>query len=200
MHHKRHSGVILLPILAVLALFAYILFRGSSAAVSIPSLNPSKIVEEINSNATESTVESPVLYGPYTVIRVVDGDTAMIDIDGEETRVRFIGVDTPESVNPDESKNTPEGKVASDFTKALLSNQEVYLEYDVDQYDDYSRTLAYVYLDDQKTMVQDELLKAGLATTMTIQPNSKYADRFYALQVEARENFVGFWRTGFFGG
>ena len=192
--------MILLPILAVLALFAYILFRGSSAAVSIPSLNPSKIVEEINSNATESTVESPVLYGPYTVIRVVDGDTAMIDIDGEETRVRFIGVDTPESVNPDESKNTPEGKVASDFTKALLSNQEVYLEYDVDQYDDYSRTLAYVYLDDQKTMVQDELLKAGLATTMTIQPNSKYADRFYALQVEAREHFVGFWRTGFFGG
>lgn len=200
MRRKRHSGVILLPILAVLALFAYILFRGSSAAVSIPSLNPSKIVEEINSNATESTVESPVLYGPYTVIRVVDGDTAMIDIDGEETRVRFIGVDTPESVNPDESKNTPEGKVASDFTKALLSNQEVYLEYDVDQYDDYSRTLAYVYLDDQKTMVQDELLKAGLATTMTIQPNSKYADRFYALQVEAREHFVGFWRTGFFGG
>lgn len=200
MRRKRHNGVILLPILAVLALFAYILFRGSSAAVSIPSLNPSKIVEEINSNATESTVESPVLYGPYTVIRVVDGDTAMIDIDGEETRVRFIGVDTPESVNPDESKNTPEGKVASDFTKALLSNQEVYLEYDVDQYDDYSRTLAYVYLDDQKTMVQDELLKAGLATTMTIQPNSKYADRFYALQVEAREHFVGFWRTGFFGG
>ena len=200
MRRKRHSGVILLPILAVLALFAYILFRGSSAAVSIPSLNPSKIVEEINSNATESTVESPVLYGPYTVIRVVDGDTAMIDIDGEETRVRFIGVDTPESVNPDESKNTPEGKVASDFTKDLLSNQEVYLEYDVDQYDDYSRTLAYVYLDDQKTMVQDELLTAGLATTMTIQPNSKYADRFYALQVEAREHFVGFWRTGFFGG
>lgn len=200
MHHKRHSGVILLPILAVLALFVYIFLGDSDTVISLPSFDPSKIVEEINPNVTESPVESPILYGPYTVLRVVDGDTAMIDIDGEETRVRFIGVDTPESVNPDESKNTPEGKVASDFTKDLLSNQEVYLEYDVDQYDDYSRTLAYVYLDDQKTMVQDELLKAGLATTMTIQPNSKYADRFYALQVEAREHFVGFWRTGFFGG
>lgn len=200
MHHKRHSGVILLPILAVLALFVYIFLGDSDTVISLPSFDPSKIVEEINPNVTESPVESPILYGPYTVLRVVDGDTAMIDIDGEETRVRFIGVDTPESVNPDESKNTPEGKVASDFTKALLSSQEVYLEYDVNQYDDYSRKLAYVYLDDQKTMVQDELLKAGLATTMTIQPNSKYADRFYALQVEARENFVGFWRTGFFGG
>lgn len=140
-----------------------------------------------------------VLSGPYDVVRVVDGDTAIIAIDGEDTRVRFIGVDTPESVNPiDESKNTPEGKEASDFTKELLTGKTVYLEYDVQLADDYGRTLAYVYLDDGTTMVQTLLLEKGLATTMTIQPNSKYASLFYSTMVTARENNVGFWATGFF--
>lgn len=140
-----------------------------------------------------------VLSGPYDVVRVVDGDTTIIAIDGEDTRVRFIGVDTPESVNPiDESKNTPEGKEASDFTKELLTGKTVYLEYDVQLADDYGRTLAYVYLDDGTTMVQTLLLEKGLATTMTIQPNSKYASLFYSTMVTARENNVGFWATGFF--
>lgn len=139
-----------------------------------------------------------VLSGPYDFVRVVDGDTAIIAIDGEDTRVRFIGVDTPESVNPDESKNTPEGKEASDFTKELLTGKTVYLEYDVQLTDDYGRTLAYIYLDDGVTMVQTLLLEKGLATTMTIQPNSKYASSFHSTMVTARENKVGFWATGFF--
>lgn len=139
-----------------------------------------------------------VLSGPYDVVRVVDGDTAIIAINGEDTRVRFIGVDTPESVNPDESKNTPEGKEASDFTKELLTGKTVCLEYDVQLTDDYGRTLAYIYLDDGATMVQTLLLEKGLATTMTVQPNSKYASLFYDTMVTARENKVGFWATGFF--
>lgn len=147
-------------------------------------------------NATDKT--SKTLSGPYDVIRVVDGDTAIVSIDGEDVRVRFIGVDTPESVNPDESKNTPEGKEASDFTKELLTGKTVYLEYDAQITDDYGRTLAYVYLDDGTTMVQTKLLEEGLATTMTIQPNSKYASSFHSTMVNARENNAGLWATGFF--
>ncbi len=138
------------------------------------------------------------LNGPYNVIRVVDGDTAMIDIDGLETRVRFIGIDTPESVNPDESKNTEEGKKASDFTKELLTGKSVYLEYDIEQQDKYGRTLAYVFMDDGETMVQDLILEAGMATTMTIQPNSKYATHFHEVQVAAREAGAGLWATDFY--
>ena len=71
--------------------------------------------------------------GPYEVIRVVDGDTMMIDIEGVETKVRLIGVDTPESVatGDNEYKNCEEGKVASDYTKSLVEGQKVYIEYDV---------------------------------------------------------------------
>ena len=138
------------------------------------------------------------LYGPYDVIRAIDGDTLLLDVDGKETRVRLIGVNTPESISPDTSKNSEQGKTASNFTKALFETvKTVYLEYDVQREDDYGRTLAYVYLDSGKTMLQDELLKAGMARTMTIQPNSKYANHFYNLMVKAREEKVGFWAENF---
>lgn len=145
--------------------------------------------------SSDSTPVEPILCGLYSVARVVDGDTIIVTIDGNDVKVRMIGIDTPESVAPDEyyKENVPEGTVASDFTKELLSGKSVYLEYDVQTEDDYGRTLAYVYLDDGVTMVQRLLLSAGMAQTMTIQPNSKYADAFYLLQKEAREAGAGFW-------
>ena len=165
----------------------------------------SSCAELQKANPTISTTESvqaeqtePELCGTYDVVRVVDGDTIIVDIDGEDTRIRLIGVDTPESVNPDKTKNTDEGKTASGWTKDLLTDSCVYLEYDVDREDDYGRTLAYVYLDDGKTMVNRLLLQNGLARIMTIQPNSKYANDFYDLEVAAREDKVGFWGTEFF--
>ena len=138
------------------------------------------------------------LSGPYKVLWVTDGDTIAVKIDGEERSVRMIGVDTPESVHWDASKNVPEGKVASDYTKKLLSGKTVYLEYDVEREDKYGRTLAYVYLDDQKTMVEEKLLSDGMAQVMTIQPNSKYSLRFTLLQQEARLKRVGFWEEDVF--
>ena len=53
------------------------------------------------------------LYGPYQVLKVVDGDTIVLDIGGTEERVRLIGIDTPESVHPDKERNVPYGKIAS---------------------------------------------------------------------------------------
>lgn len=158
------------------------------------------VAESGSKTDSEKNFEEPAreLFGPHDVIRVVDGDTAMIRIDGEEKRVRFIGIDTPESVNPDASKNTDEGKRASQYTRDLLTGQKVYLEYDITTEDDYGRTLAYVYLDDGVTMVEDILLREGLATVLTIQPNSKYANHFYEIQRTARESKAGFWSTDFF--
>ena len=136
---------------------------------------------------------APVLHGEYEVVRVVDGDTIIVDLDGKDTRIRLIGIDTPESVHPDKSKNSEEGIIASDFTKELLTGEKVYLEYDIEKIDQYDRTLAYVYLADGETMVNALLVEEGYATTMTVQPNSKYADTFYELQKEAREQGRGFW-------
>lgn len=136
---------------------------------------------------------SPELAGAYDIVRVVDGDTIIVDIDGEETRVRLIGIDTPESVNPNAAKNTEMGEIASAYTKELLSHKTVYLEYDIDKTDDYDRTLAYVYLSDGVTMVNALLMENGYASIMTIQPNSKYADTFYELQKEAQKEKIGIW-------
>lgn len=66
----------------------------------------------------------------YEVVRVVDGDTVILNIDGKKTRVRLIGIDTPESVAMDERRNVKQGKTASEYTKQLLENKKVRLEYD----------------------------------------------------------------------
>lgn len=152
--------------------------------------------EATEGSAYEQEDAQRTLSGPYAVTSVADGDTFHILYEGEDARVRLIGIDTPESVHPDESKNTEEGKIASDFTKELLSEEDVYLEFDVETRDNYGRLLAYAYiLDDtnEYTMVQDILLQKGYARTMTIQPNSKYSEHFAAIQTAAREKEEGFW-------
>lgn len=180
--YKRNN--IRLIILAITALIA--VSRGA-----LTHINFSESMLPMESASVE-------LHGPYHVERVVDGDTIVVSIDNKNVKVRLIGMDTPESVHPNKEKNTAEGKQASDWVKHLLAGQQVFLEYDVGQTDRYGRTLAYVYLADQKTMVNRLLLEKGLAQTMTIQPNSKYANQFYELQVKAREDKKGFWKTGFF--
>ena len=135
------------------------------------------------------------LSGPYKVVRVVDGDTIVVSISGQDSKVRLIGVDTPESVAPETSgkENTEEGEEASEYVKKLLEGASVYLEYDISTSDQYGRLLAYVYLEDGKTMLQEKLLSDGMATVLTYQPNVKYADRFLRLQKQARSSGKGFW-------
>ena len=117
------------------------------------------------------------LYGPYEVIRVIDGDTIVVNIDHTHTTIRLIGIDTPESVNPDESLNCEAGEAASEFTRTLLNEQTVYLEYDQERYDPYDRTLAYVYLEDGR-MVNEILIQEGYADAMIIKPNIRHRDLF----------------------
>ncbi len=118
--------------------------------------------------------------------------------ENEQTRIRLIGIDTPESVSEDTERNTPEGEEASTFTRNLLEGRRVYLEYDKELKDAYDRTLCYVYLDDGKTMVNELLIEQGFARTMTIEPNTKYAKRLSDAEKTAREGHSGFWGTGFF--
>lgn len=131
------------------------------------------------------------LLGPYLVKRVVDGDTLVVDLAGKEERVRLIGIDTPESVHPNEEENVPYGKIASDFTKALVLEKQVHLELDLQERDKYGRLLAYVYLDG--VMLNKTLLQAGHAKVSTYPPNIKYVKEFTALQASAREEKKGLW-------
>jgi micrococcal nuclease len=125
------------------------------------------------------------------VLRVVDGDTIEVSFNGKAEKVRFIGVDTPESVHPDASRNVPYGKIASEFTSGMLSNQTVGLEFDVQERDQYGRLLAYVYLNG--VMFNKTLLDEGHASVSTYPPNVKYVDIFTAAQQAARAAGKGQW-------
>lgn len=142
--------------------------------------------------------------------RVVDGDTAIVSFlfdDGSKylkERVRFLGVDTPETVHPNKPVQYY-GKEASDFTKKSLEGKTVWLQTDVGAKDRYDRMLAYVWLKEpsekdlndeaaiRKYMFNARLLMDGYAQLMTIQPNSKYANIFVYLQREARQEKKGLW-------
>lgn len=127
----------------------------------------------------------------YKIVRIVDGDTLIIDYNGVEERVRLIGVDTPESVHPDATKNSEFGKIASDFSKKYLDGKEVTLELDVQERDKYGRILAYMYVGGQ--MYNKILLQEGMAKVATYPPNVRYVDDFKALEKTAREGNKGLW-------
>src|SRR5438034_1570900 len=127
------------------------------------------------------------------VVRVVDGDTIKVRLDGGRTeRVRYIGIDTPESVKPD----TPVqcfAKKASHFNDSLVSGRDVTLKTDAEERDRYGRLLAYVYADGR--FVNRELVARGYARTLTIPPNVAHEDEFARLARRAREAGLGLWRA-----
>ena len=152
--------------------------------------NSNEIVAEQTSNQeTYKTEKAGAKL--YTVTRTIDGDTIEVLIDGNTEKIRLIGIDTPESVHPDQSKNVPEGKIASEFTKSKLEGKQVALELDVEERDRYGRLLAYVWIDN--VMFNKMLLSEGLAQVSTYPPNVKYTNDFLALEKQARENSVGLW-------
>lgn len=129
------------------------------------------------------------------VLKVVDGDTIEVEISGVIRKLRYIGVNTPETVDPRRPVQCF-GKEASNENKRLLEGKIVVLEKDISETDKYSRLLRYVYLklDDGSTLfVNDYLVRQGFAQVNTYPPDVKYADRFKAAEKEARENGRGLW-------
>jgi micrococcal nuclease len=127
------------------------------------------------------------------VVRVVDGDTIRVRLgDGTIERVRYIGVDTPESVKP----GTPIqcfAEAASSFNRRLVAGRRVRLVYDVERRDRYGRLLAYVYRDQDGLFVNAELARLGYARPLTIPPDNRFAQRFAALAGAARRAGRGLW-------
>jgi len=125
------------------------------------------------------------------VLRAVDGDTIEVRLpDGEVEDVRYIGVDTPETVKPD----TPVqcfGPQASDFNHGLVEHRRVRLVFGVERRDVYGRLLAYVYLDGR--FVNAELVRRGLARTLTIPPNDRFAGSLKRLELAAARAGRGLW-------
>ncbi len=127
-----------------------------------------------------------------TLVKVVDGDTIDVTVDGTEERVRLIGIDTPETKKPD----TPVecfGPEASAFTTSLLpEGTPLNLERDVEARDKYGRLLAYAYLTDG-TFVNLEIIRRGYAHVLTIPPNVAHADEFVQAARAAHAANAGLW-------
>jgi micrococcal nuclease len=179
--------------------------KKSPAALLIALISAGLIY--VASDRVKVPVDNPVDKGDYSDIlaaKVIDGDTIALE-NGE--RVRLIGIDTPESrINEklkldarrsgrDYAAITAMGKKAAKFTRQLVENKPVRLEFDVTKTDKYGRLLAYVFLSDG-TFVNAEIVKQGYADPMTIPPNVKYAGLFHDLYVEARAQNRGLWKNG----
>jgi micrococcal nuclease len=154
--------------LALLAILIVVLLTGDSDDADEPVLD-------------KTTVQ---------VTRVVDGDTIEVDYQGHTEDVRYIGIDTPESVQPD----TPVqcyALAASHFNERLVEGRRVRMVFDAERRDDYDRLLAYVYLGE--TFVNAELVRGGYARTLTIAPNTRFAGLFDRLEQAAADAGRGLW-------
>ena len=124
------------------------------------------------------------------VTRVVDGDTIDVEIDGKIERVRYIGIDTPETVDPRKPVQCF-GVEASKKNKELVEGKMVRLEKDITDRDRYKRLLRYVWLGD--TLINQTLVEQGFATSYSYPPDIKYQDKFVAAEKKAREDKLGLW-------
>ncbi len=137
------------------------------------------------------------------IVRIVDGDTMIFQpvelnenfpqfLPAQKYRIRLIGIDTPESVHPDERKNTEQGLIASAYSADMLLNQRVEIEFDVQIYDQYDRVLGYLWLDSK--LYNEQIVKDGFAYLYTVPPNVKYVSRLENAQEYAENHQLGFWQ------
>ncbi len=163
------------------------MYRGGHAAPRLGGAPHSPL------SASAELAESTTTPGFFPVVRGIDGDTIIVDIGGNATTIRLIGVDTPETVDPRKPVECF-GPEASAETKQLVDGREVRLTYDSSQgeFDKYHRTLAYVYLEDG-TLLNEFLIAKGYGHEYTYQTPYIYQSEFRAAQKSAQKSQLGFW-------
>lgn len=146
-------------------------------------------------NETQNTEENTTTtFEEAKLIRVIDGDTIEVELNNTQYSVRLIGINTPESVAPDnyKTKNSIEGTEASNTVKDMLSDIEtIYLQKDISDTDKYDRLLRYVWLEKPTNendineistkMLNAILVNKGIAEIATYKPDTKYEWAFKEL-------------------
>lgn len=143
-----------------------------------------KIESDYNDDSNKIEVE---------LVATVDGDTAKFKMNGEQITVRFLGINTKETVHPEIGEEAW-GKEASNFTKAKLKNvTKIELEFDevANKKDKYDRYLAWIWVDDE--LLQNLLVQNGLAETYMLQNNYKYAGMLQESEETAQNSKIGIW-------
>lgn len=127
------------------------------------------------------------------LVATVDGDTAKFEMNRKQVTVRFLGINTKETVDPKRGEEAW-GKEASNFTKEKLENAtKIELEFDshANEKDKYNRYLAWIWVDDE--LLQNWLVKLGLAETYMLQNNYKYAGMLQESEEVAKDSKLGIW-------
>ena len=141
------------------------------------------------------------------VLSIVDGDTIEVSFSGAREMVRLIGINTPESVSDDESKNTAEGMRAAEHMASMLHPGDiVYLQRDITDRDEHNRLLRYVWIrepenfsdiaDVRTSMVNARMLADGYAVAHKFKPDDAYFEIFKTLQLDALHAERGLWENG----
>lgn len=184
---SRMLRVALFALAWMLAAYAVVPPRAPSAGGAVFPKTVSRTASAVPPASTAKTL--------YPVMRVVDGDTIDVEKDGAKVRVRFIGINAPESVDPRRPVQCF-GIEASNEMKRALEGRSVRLEQDSSQdaYDKYGRLLAYVYLPDG-TNVNEHMIAAGYAHEYTYRLPYRHQKEFKAAEKNAREAGLGLWKT-----
>jgi micrococcal nuclease len=132
--------------------------------------------------------------GAARVVRVVDGDTIVVRLGGRYEKLRYIGMDTPESVKPGVPVQCYAER-ASRENERLVAGRQVRVVVGAEPRDRYGRLLAYVYRASDGRFVNAALVAGGYARTLTIPPNDRFAPRLAALQRAAQRADRGLWRA-----
>lgn len=169
--------------------FLVIIFSSPKNRISLkstPAQNQPQVISASDSSQLLPDIDNLTA---VKVSRVVDGDT--IELENGQ-RVRYIGIDTPETVDPRKPVQCF-GKEASNKNKELVEGKTVRLEKDVSETDKYGRLLRYVYVED--TFVNDFLIRQGFAHTSTFPPDVKYQNQFLKSESQARIDNSGLWAS-----
>lgn len=187
--------------ISILALSLAILFFRLVASVSDSDTAPEQQVSgvihtqpEVQTIATTKT--STTTESLFMVFRVVDGDTIEVMRGGVKEKVRLIGINTPETVDP-RRKVECFGKEASAHAKEILTGQKVSLVSDDSQtkYDKYGRLLAYVYREDG-LFVNKHMIEEGYAYEYTYKAPYLFQKEFKEAQLKAQAEGRGLWKAG----
>lgn len=194
MNFKKNINKYLISLITIV-----FLFTGVGCSDSSSSSNSGAQQNAVAATQKQGETKSPIKLDKAVVTKHVDGDTVYVKLeDGTETKVRFIGVNTPEST----TKHEQYGEEASNYTKSQLLGKTVYLEKDTSDTDQYGRLLRYVWIEQPKEINENEirtkmfnsiLALNGYAEQSTYPPDVKYADYFKKFAAEARQNSRGLW-------
>lgn len=195
-----------LPVLFAIAIvysFIYFLISFLSSQTSLPPEPKSRVpepeIQGTNISPPEQTISKAIPSVANKgvsaiVIKVIDGDTVSVSIEGKKETIRIIGINTPETVDPRRPVECF-GTMASVKAKELLTNQVVQLEIDPTQgtRDKYGRLLAYVWLDNGTKDYGAYMLGNGFAYEYTYDTSYKYQMEYKRLQKEAEVHKRGLW-------